>query len=196
MLQAWVLRGNGRAIYMEVTAEVVDVLLRVMSAPLHNVIGALEEDDACALNNAYSSLASLRPGLFANDSYAREAQSLGSGSDKMLTDMATHGSSHSSNTRVQVKDNAKFMITNDLTVSEASTVAAIALLSKANVDMAKITTEQVVLTSDKLRKLVALTVMNETNIIDALFPAPLVVEPAQQQQQPVDDDIEILKDTA
>jgi len=230
--QAWVLRGDDKVIFMEATPEVVEVIFRVMKAPLHNVLGVLDEcsrGEPFLLQNTLKTLMALRRGVFESGTHYDQTQALGSGSitaTPSITATTNHSnpSNQSNNKRsassgqyqyhgggcydnqnysqsqnypttqttvsetaVKVKNMAKFIISNDLAVSEASTVAAIALLSAANVDLTKVTTEQVTLTPEKLKKLVGLALLNTENILDELFPPPTATP------TPPEDDVEILK---
>ena len=166
------------------SSDLVDILFNLMRAPLGDVLGVLNSMDnsfpEVTLHNTLESMMALRAGVFVDK--ASHEQGAQIGTENMLVRLSDqgyycHGSNMNTNAygsvtnaRRYCKDTARFMITNDLKITEASTVAAIALLTEAKTDMTKLSPERVMLTKEKLTKLVALSLLNKGDVLNKVFP--------------------------
>ncbi|KAJ8599813.1 hypothetical protein CTAYLR_004012 [Chrysophaeum taylorii] len=199
-LPADILRGSdGRIIYMEATAEVVEGLIRLLQTPLCAIIDASragskdetteedEEDHNSIMLNLLQSVEALRSPLFtcSKDKLQLNASpAVGNAIQCMSNSSATwtaaqpqnsHGRSGCRQGQQQVqrfiKDTVRFLITNDLTITESSSITSIALVSASGCPLDKLVTERVLITRAKIVKLLMYALRNNKTILDDVFPA-------------------------
>mmetsp|Transcript_19649 Transcript_19649/g.61809 ORF Transcript_19649/g.61809 Transcript_19649/m.61809 type:complete len:248 (-) Transcript_19649:420-1163(-) len=235
-LPAHILRASdGRIVYMEATSEVVEGLIALLQAPLHDILSVSCDKGrgTSTMHNVLSSIEALRDPLFVSDRPALGSRVVGKATqaiNKMAVqaestpprqtrteDKCTHlhRESRSSSggrrgtwerrhqellhirrpspcychtqdyddkndkddehadaraTRPVVHGTAKFIVLNDLSIIESSSIASIALINAFGKPVAKLKPEQVMITQDVAVKIVSLALLNKKCVLDDAFP--------------------------